>query len=120
MSNSGPARLHLYGLKNCDSCRKAQAWLKARQAPFTFHDIRDEHLSESLLKGWLVSDHGSKLLNRRSTTWKNLGEAEKQSADDDPLTLLLANPTLIKRPVVTDGKRVLDVGFSPSELEKFA
>jgi Spx/MgsR family transcriptional regulator len=108
----------LYGLKNCDSCRKAQAWLQSHDVSYAFHDIREEGPSESALKRWLTSEHAAKLLNRRSTTWKNLTESEKQSALDNLPALLLNHPTLIKRPVLTHRAQVLAVGFSPAEFEK--
>lgn len=118
MSNNRQNQLVLYGIKNCDSCRKAQSWLRSHQAEFTFLDFREHGLPEKRLKKWLDSEQGPKLLNRRSTTWRNLSEAEKQVAEENPLSLFLANPTLIKRPLVTDGEQLLAVGFSPAILEK--
>ena len=59
------------------------------------------------------------LLNKRSTTWRQLTETDKQAAEKDPLPVLLAHPTLIKRPVITDGNTILDVGFSPANLEDY-
>lgn len=118
MSNSRRKKWILYGIRNCDSCRKAQSWLKARDVAFDFHDFREDGLADGLLESWLESDHGSKLLNRRSTTWRQLTDDEKQSAVNNPLPLLRANPTLIKRPVITDGQKILDVGFSPAHLDK--
>jgi Spx/MgsR family transcriptional regulator len=118
MSSDRRKHLLLYGIKNCDSCRKAQGWLRSHQADFTFLDVREEGLPEARMKGWLESDQGSKLLNRRSTTWRNLSEAERSAAEKDPLPLLLANPTLVKRPLVTAGGELLAVGFSPAVFEK--
>jgi arsenate reductase len=111
--------LHVYGIHNCDSCRSTLKWLETRRVPCTFHDFRTEGLSEKLLKSWLASAHANHLVNRRSTTWRQLSDDDKQSADADPLALLLANPTLIKRPVITNGKTILDVGFSPKHLEDY-
>ncbi len=119
MPNEYRIHLHLYGIRNCDSCRSAMKWLKTRNVPHTFHDFREEGLSEDLLRGWLSSAHGDYLLNRRSTSWRQLSEAQKQEAQIDPLPLLLANPTLIKRPVITDGEKILDIGFSPSGLDDY-
>ena len=76
-------------------------------------------MSENLLKGWLDSSHAPYLLNRRSTTWRQLSDPERQQAETDPLPLLLEHPTLIKRPVITDGKVILDIGFSPRHLEDY-
>ena len=119
MSSNNGVHLHLFGIKNCDSCRNATKWLEARKVPFTFHDFRVEELSEELLKGWLDTPHAPNLLNRRSTSWRNLSDGEKQQAETGLPGLLLAHPTLIKRPVITDGKAILDIGFSPSRLEDY-
>ena len=119
MLNEHRVHLTIYGIKNCDSCRHVQSWLKIRNVPFTFHDFRADGVPEKQLKQWLATDHGELLVNRRSATWRKLSDAEKQSAETDPLPLLVANPTLIKRPVITDGKSILDVGFSPSHLEDY-
>ncbi len=119
MSSEFRVHLHLYGIRNCDSCRHAMQWLEIRKVPFTFHDFRVDGLPEDLLQDWLESAHGPYLLNRRSTTWRQLSVQEKQSAESGDLPLFLANPTLIKRPVITDGKTILDIGFSPSYLEDY-
>jgi arsenate reductase len=114
-------RVHLevYGIRNCDSCRAALKWLATRNVPNTFHDFRKDGLSEDLLRSWLSSAHGPYLLNKRSATWRQLTDAEKAAAERNPLAAFLAHPTLIKRPVVTDGQSVLDVGFAPSNLEDY-
>ena len=109
--------LHIYGIKNCDSCRHTMKWLEARKVPFTFHDFRVEELPEELLQGWLETAHAPYLLNKRSTSWRNLSDEDKQQAETGLLQLFLANPTLIKRPVITDGRTILDIGYSPDNLE---
>jgi arsenate reductase len=85
--------------------------------PFTFHDFRVDGLDEGLLKSWLDSSFSPALLNKRSTTWRKLEAEQKQTAESQLLPLLLANPTLIKRPVITDGETILDIGFSSSFKE---
>jgi Spx/MgsR family transcriptional regulator len=119
MSNDYRIHLHVYGIRNCDTCRSTLKWLKTGNVPHTFHDFRVDGLPEELLLDWLASSHAPYLVNRRSTTWRQLSEAEKQAAEDDPLALLLAHPTLIKRPVITDGNTILDIGFSPSNLDDY-
>jgi Spx/MgsR family transcriptional regulator len=111
--------LHVYGIANCDGCRAALSWLSARNVPHTFHDLRKEGLSEARLGGWLASAHAPYLINRRSTTWRKLTANEKRQADANPLPLLLEHPTLIKRPVITGGETILDIGFSPSSLDDY-
>ena len=123
MLNEDRIHLHVYGIGNCDTCRSTLKWLKTRNVPHTFHDFRVDGLSEELLKTWLASSHAPFLVNKRSTTWRQLSESDKQvaqAADDAGLlALLLAHPTLIKRPVITDGKTILDIGFSPAHLDDY-
>ncbi len=115
-----PTELQVYGIRNCDSVRAALKWLEARGVPHRFHDFRRDGLDEAELRRWLASDHAAALVNRRSATWRGLDTAQKAAADSDAAPLLLAHPTLIKRPVITDGERVLAVGFDPSVLEAVA
>ena len=119
MPSDGRGRLHLYGIRSCDSCRRALQWLKTHDAEHEFHDLRDGGLTRGLLDAWLASQHGPALLNRRSTTWRQLPDEQKQLADRDPAALLLQHPTLIKRPVITDGELIVAVGFDPTRLEAF-
>ncbi|NNK37661.1 MAG: arsenate reductase [Xanthomonadales bacterium] len=119
MLNEDRIFLHVYGIRQCDSTRHALKFLDTRKVPHQFHDFREEGVDGALLKRWLESAHGEYLMNRRSTTWRGLSEKEKQAANDDPLPTLLAHPTLIKRPVITDGDVILEVGFSPSSLEDY-
>lgn len=111
--------LHVYGIRNCDTVRATLRWLETRRVPYTFHDFRADGLDPAVLRDWLESAHGPYLLNRRSATWRKLGEKERESAEADPLPVLLEHPTLIKRPVITDGEMVLDVGFEPESLEDY-
>ena len=107
--------LTVYGIKQCDTCRKALKWLTAQGIEHRFHDFRVDGLSRDTLRDWLESSFADKLVNRRSTTWRQLTEAQRQSKGDDLLDLLMEHPTLIKRPVfVTD--RIAVVGFDLGEL----
>jgi arsenate reductase len=116
MPSEHRVHLEVYGIRNCDSCRATLKWLDTRNVPYTFHDFRKDGLSEKQLRSWLASAHAPFLLNKRSATWRQLSDAERAAAERDPLKVFLEHPTLIKRPVVTDGKSVLDVGFAPSNL----
>ena len=115
--------LHVYGIGNCDTCRSTLKWLETRKVPHTFHDFRVDGLAAAMLKSWLASSHAPYLVNKRSTTWRQLSESEKQAVETareaEMMALLLAQPTLIKRPVITDGNTILDIGFSPSNLEDY-
>jgi Spx/MgsR family transcriptional regulator len=117
MSSDDKVHLHVYGIPNCDTVRSALKWLGAREVPHTFHDFREEGVPEATLRRWLASAHGQYLLNKRSATWRQLTPEDKLEAESDPVPMFIEHPTLIKRPVVTDGKTILGVGFSPQSLE---
>ncbi|MDF9391843.1 MULTISPECIES: arsenate reductase [Methylococcus] len=110
------ATLTLYGIANCDACRKARRALESRGYNLRFHDLRHDGL-DPLLLGCMVTDLGwDNLLNRRSTTWRLLPESIRTSLDRErALELMLAHPTLIKRPVVEDaGQFFLGLADFPS------
>jgi len=108
--------LTVYGIKQCDTVRKALKWLQQKGIEHRFHDFRSDGLQAELLQNWLDSGFSEKLVNRRSTTWRQLSETQRQSKDESLLNLLMQFPTLIKRPVfVTD--HVIAIGFNPKELE---
>lgn len=108
--------LTVYGIKQCDTVRKALKWLDQQGIEHGFHDFRIDGLQAEILQDWLDSGFAGKLVNRRSTTWRQLSEAQRQSEGVALLELLLDHPTLIKRPVfVTD--QIVAVGFNPGELE---
>lgn len=112
--------LHVYGIRNCDTVRAALKWLDEHKLPHVFHDYRRETPDEGELRRWLEGPHGGALVNRRSATWRKLDETEKRRADSDPAGLLLEQPTLIRRPVITDGVAVLCVGFTAACREALA
>lgn len=99
--------LTLYVIKSCDTCRKARKALDARGIACRTHDLREDGLSAELLEELLERVPLATLLNKRSTTWRNLDEADKASTDTDRIrTLLLAQPTLIKRPLLDTGDAI--------------
>ncbi len=107
--------LTVYGIKQCDTCRKALAWLEQNGIEHRFHDFRTDGLEAGLVRGWLGSEFSDRLINRRSTTWRQLREEQRQAQGDALIELLLQYPTLIKRPVFVRD-RIIAVGFQPKEL----
>ena len=107
--------LTVYGIKQCDTCRKALKWLAQEGIEHQFHDFRVDGLQASLLQGWLDSSFSDKLINRRSTTWRQLTDEQRQFEGEEMLALLLEYPTLIKRPVFVTHE-IIAVGFNPKEL----
>jgi len=98
----------LYGLKNCDTCKKALKALEAHDRETAFVDIREEADLERLVPAWLTAVGAEKLVNKRSTTWRTLSEVDKADAlGTGAKDVLIANPTLIKRPVIDTGADIL-------------
>lgn len=103
--------IRVWGLKNCDACRRARHWLETRAISFTFHDIRESAPDAAHLSRWLKVARISVLVNRRGTTWRNLPETVKRKLEtSDVISVLECYPTLLKRPILEHGKEVL-VGF---------
>ncbi|MEL6949310.1 MAG: Spx/MgsR family RNA polymerase-binding regulatory protein [Pseudomonadota bacterium] len=100
----------VHGLKNCDSCRKARRWLDARGSAHDFVDVRESTPDSAMLARWLDAVGADALINRRSTTWRGLDDATRGEILDDPAKQLVAQPTLIKRPVLETATAVT-VGF---------
>ncbi len=103
------SRIYVYGLKNCDTCRKAVASLRASGQDVEMVDVRAAPLSRDQLSAFLAAFGTENLINRRSTTWKSLTDIEKVR---DPLDLLLAHPPLMKRPVI-ERYGALYLGWTP-------
>lgn len=101
--------MRLYGIKTCDTCRKALKALQAVGHPVEFVDVRADGIPEDRIGLWL-DQFGDALVNRSSTTWRGLTEAERSR---DPSGLLSAHPTLMKRPVIEDGGKAW-LGWSPA------
>ena len=100
--------MQLYHLKSCDTCRKARKTLADRDPELI--EIRETPVPVEVLAEWLEKVGADVLLNRKSTTWRGLSDAERAG---EPLDLLTAHPTLMKRPVIVDGDAVY-VGWAPA------
>lgn len=107
----------VWGLKNCDTCKKARAWLDARSMPHAFRDVRADGLAAADVRAWLDAVGTEVLVNRRGTTWRGLDEAARTRADDPAIVagLLLEHPALIKRPVFVGSDGAVVVGFGKAE-----
>ena len=104
--------IKLYGIRNCDSCRKASAWLEQRELEFVFHDIRQDGLSEKSLRNWQAKLGWEALLNRRSLTWRKIPSFDRDNLDaESALQLIMAYPTVMKRPVLEVTAAKLLIGF---------
>jgi Spx/MgsR family transcriptional regulator len=109
--------IHLYGIPNCDTVKKARTWLDARGVCYTFHDYKKEGADPARLAAWSDAVGWETLLNRRGTTFRALSEADKADIDRaKALRLMAASPSLIRRPVVELAGGLL-VGFDAGEWE---
>ena len=106
----------IYGLKNCDTCRKAVKELETAGLKHRFVDIREEADNVVQVPKWLDAVGAKALVNTRPTTWRNLTAEERAMAEEDPAGALISSPTLIKRPVIEAGGDVR-VGWNAATLE---
>lgn len=107
----------LYGIKNCDTVKKARDWLAAHNIEYNFHDVRADGINAEAVKGWIKELGLDTLVNKRSTTWKSLDEKTRASLNESTaVQILIDNPTLIKRPLLDTGKQKT-VGFKAADYQ---
>jgi arsenate reductase len=105
----------LYGIRNCDTVKKARAWLDGRGIPYAFHDYKSAGVEEERLRAWVERLGWERLINRSGTTFRKLPEAEREGLDERrAIALMLGQPSMIRRPVVEAGAELL-VGFKPDD-----
>jgi arsenate reductase (glutaredoxin) len=108
----------IYGIKNCDTMKKAFTWLDGHKVTYSFHDYKQEGIDRARLEKWIEARGWEVLLNRAGTTFKRLPDHDKERLNEKKaIALMLAQPSMIKRPVAEKGAKLL-VGFKPEEYEK--
>lgn len=114
MEGMNTPALTVYGIPNCDTVKKARAWLTGRGLAYEFHDFKKQGVPADLLPQWLASEGWQTLVNRRGTTWRKLDEPTREAVVDDAsaTALMLAHPSVIKRPVVVWADGSISVGFN--------
>lgn len=114
----------LYGIRNCDSMKKTFAWLDAQGLAYTFHDYKREGCDAQRLAQWAAQVGWEALINRRGTTWRRLPEAEREQVNEAlALQWMLAQPSLIRRPLIEFGEAAapqLIIGFDEATLAQLA
>ncbi len=107
----------LYGIKNCDTVKKARQWMEQQSIDYCFHDFRVDGIDQAQVTRWIDQLGWEALVNKRSTTWKQLDQATREALNDKTVTeVILENPTLIKRPLLDiDGS--YSVGFKAAEYQ---
>ncbi len=105
----------VFGIKNCDTVKKARRWLDEAHINYRFHDVRADGITQQQVQSWVDTLGWETLVNKRSTTWKSLDEAARQAMNKETaIQAILDNPTLIKRPLLDTGS-TQRVGFNADE-----
>jgi arsenate reductase len=108
----------IYGIKNCDTMKKARAWLDEHGVAYAFHDYKSAGIDRGVLEGWARTVGWETLLNRAGTTFRKLPEKDREGlSEKKAIALMLDQPSMIKRPVLETKGRLL-VGFRPDEYGK--
>ena len=112
--------LILYGIPNCNTVKKARDWLGSNDIAYVFHDFKKQGLSQQLLERWLGQVPHEKLINRAGLTWRGLDDATKASIIDNASAsaLMQAKSSVIKRPIVEKGGKILTLGFDEATYMK--
>ena len=109
----------VFGIKSCDTCRKARKYFIENDIEFQFHDVRDDGLGVQMLERWASRVDWVKLLNKQSLTWRKVSDADREKmTKDKAFALIIENPTLMKRPVL-ESDAFIAVGFSDKRFGKF-
>ncbi|MFZ1785590.1 MAG: Spx/MgsR family RNA polymerase-binding regulatory protein [Ferruginibacter sp.] len=113
------AEIKLYGIPNCDTTKKAMAWLEKHKLAFSFHDYKLAGISEQKLEYWCDKKGWETVFNKRSTSWRQLSEAEQKKITHPAAAIkqMMLNNSIIKRPVIEFGRELL-VGFDEEEYKK--
>ncbi len=113
----------LYGIANCDTVKKTKKLLKANGTEFEFYDFKKQEPTEAMLKRWIKEFGAELVINKRGTTWRKLDESEQAKAEQgqkQQVELLLANTSMIKRPIIeAKGKKNPLIGFNKEAIEDF-
>ena len=108
----------VYGIKNCDTMKKARAWLDAHKIAYEFHDYKAQGIDRARLEKWAQALGWETLLNRAGMTFRKLPDKDKEGlTEKKAIALMLAQPSMIKRPVIEKGAKLL-VGFKPDDYAK--
>lgn len=108
----------LYGIPNCDTIKKTRKWLDEHKVAYQFHDYKKEGITAAALNEWCKQAGWERILNKKSTTWRDLSDADKNSVTDaaSAIPQMQEHTSLIKRPVITKGKKVVVIGYDEAAL----
>ena len=109
--------IQMYGIKNCQTMKKAMTWLESHQIEFSFHDYKKQGIDSETLSDWLNQKEWDEVINKRGTTWRKLSDQDKTNINNEKaIKLMIANPSLIKRPALLV-KNKLYLGFDENLYE---
>lgn len=109
----------VFGIKSCDTCRKARKFFADHEIEFRFHDVREDGLDKAMLERWASRIEWTKLLNKQSLTWRKVPEVDRNSISEaKAIRLMLESPTLVKRPVL-ESDAFFAVGFSEKRFSEY-
>jgi arsenate reductase (glutaredoxin) len=110
----------VYGIKNCNTVKSALDWLKKNRIDFEFHDYKKEGITTSKLKEWSSQVGWESLVNKRGTTWRQLDEVTQSKVKNEAsaIALMLEKTSVIKRPLIEKGRKVITLGFDEADYSK--
>jgi arsenate reductase (glutaredoxin) len=113
------SKVIIYGIPNCDTTKKAMAWLSKNNIAFTFHDYKQQGIAKQKLEDWCNKSGWENIFNKRSTTWRELSKAEQDKISNQAAAIktMIDNKSIIKRPVIENGGNLL-IGFKEDEYKK--
>ena len=108
--------MKLYGISNCDTVKKARAWLETQHVAYEFHDYKKQGVDADLLRQWMTQHSWERIINRQGQTWRKLSDSEKAAVQDSAAALQLAldKPSIIKRPAIEHQGQLI-LGFDPTQ-----
>lgn len=107
----------VYGIKNCDTIKKAMTWLKEHHIAVEFHDYAKDGISQQKVEEWLQQYNWEQLINKKGTTWRQLPENEKATTKDEAMSLMMKRTSIIKRPII-EADKIVTIGFQESTYEQ--
>jgi arsenate reductase (glutaredoxin) len=113
------AKVIIYGIPNCDTTKKAMAWLNKNNIAFTFHDYKQQGISKQKLEEWCNKSGWENIFNKRSTTWRELPAVEQNKVTNQPgaVKVMIENNSIIKRPVIEFTDKLV-IGFNEDDYKK--
>lgn len=108
----------LFAISNCDTVKKARVWLANHSIDYIFHDYKKQGINRSSIDRWLTQKPWEELVNRSGTTWKKLSDDEKPTNTEEAIALMLAKPSVIRRPLIEADGQIVVLGFKPEQYQE--